>query len=119
MIGKSLEILFCFTNLGILAQYPDLGECSFSLENHWNIYFVLPTLVYCNNLSILGNVVIFYQLWLSCSQYRGHGVLCTGVRQVNHSEAQTGSKTLTGLLQSGSRLIISHASLAVKTKKNI
>ena len=60
-----------------------------------------------------------FQEVVSRSQYRGHGVLCTGVRQVNHSEAQTGSRTLAGLLQSGSRLIISHASLAVKTKKNI
>ena len=52
LIGISLEVLFCFTNLGILAQFPHLGKCSFSLENCWNIYFVLPTLVYGNDLKL-------------------------------------------------------------------
>ena len=61
MVGISLEVLFCFTNLGILAQFPHLGKCSFSLENCWNIYFVLPMLVYCNNLPILGSVVIHWK----------------------------------------------------------
>lgn len=61
MIGISLEVLFCFANLGILAQFPHLGKCSFSLENCWNIYFVLPTLVYCNDLPILGSVVIHWK----------------------------------------------------------
>ena len=61
LIGISLEVLFCFTNLGILAQFPHLGKCSFSLENCWNIYFVLPTLVYCNDLPILGSVVIHWK----------------------------------------------------------
>ena len=81
LIGISLEVLFCFTNLGILAQFPHLGKCSFSLENCWNIYFVLPTLVYCNDLPILGSFVIhwktigifilFYQRWyiVMISQY--------------------------------------------------
>ena len=81
LIGISLEVLFCFTNLGILAQFPHLGKCSFSLENCWNIYFVLPTLVYCNDLPILGSVVIhwktfgifilFYRHWyiVTISQY--------------------------------------------------
>ena len=61
LIGISLEVLFCFTNLGIFAQFPHLGKCSFSLENCWNIYFVLPTLVYCNDLPILGSVVIHWK----------------------------------------------------------
>ena len=52
LIGISLEVLFCFTNLGIFAQFPHLGKCSFSLENCWNIYFVLPTLVYGNDLKL-------------------------------------------------------------------
>ena len=63
MAGISLEVLFCFTNLGVLAQFPHLEKCSFSLENCWNIYFVLPmlVLVYCNNPPILGSAVIHWK----------------------------------------------------------
>ena len=53
---------------------------------------------------------------LSCSQYRRHGVLCTGVRQVNHSEVHgKGSKTNALIRIRLSRLF---TTLAVKTKKN-
>lgn len=81
LIGISLEVLFCFTNLGILAQFPHLGKCLFSLVNHWNNYFILWMLVYYNDLPIMGNVVIhwktigifllFYQNWyiVTISQY--------------------------------------------------
>lgn len=81
LIGISLEVLFCFTNLGILAQFPHLGKCLFSLVNHWNNYFILRMLVYYNDLPIMGNVVIhwktigifllFYQHWyiVTISQY--------------------------------------------------
>ena len=81
LIGISLEVLFCFTNLGILAQFPHLGKCLFSLVNHWNNYFILWMLVYYNDLLIMGNVVIhwktigifllFYQNWyiVTISQY--------------------------------------------------
>ena len=81
LIGISLEVLFCFTNLGILVHFPHLGKCLFSLVNHWNNYFILWMLVYYNDLPIMGNVVIhwktigifllFYQNWyiVTISQY--------------------------------------------------
>ena len=53
---------------------------------------------------------------VSLSQYRRHGVLCTGVRQVNHSEVYgKGSKTNAFIRIRLSRLF---TTLAVKTKKN-
>ena len=55
------------------------------LENYWNNYFVLPTLVYCNNLPILENVVLhwkingivifLYQLWYARNIFRHWNVL--------------------------------------------
>lgn len=56
-IGKPLEYLFCSTNLGILKWSLNIGKCHFSLENYWSISFVLPTLLYCNNLPTLWNVI--------------------------------------------------------------
>ena len=56
-----------------------------------------------------------YQDFLSRSQYRRHGVLCTGVRQVNRSEVHgKGSKTNAFIRIRLSRLF---TTLAVKTKK--
>ena len=53
---------------------------------------------------------------VSRSQCRRHGVLCTGVRQVNHSEVHgKGSKTNAFIRIRLSRLF---TILAVKTKKN-
>ena len=95
LIGISLEVLFCFTNLGILAQFPHLGKCSFSLENCWNIYFVLPTLVYCNDLPILRNVVIYwktigiviflYQLWYTRTIFQHWKVLVFTGKSLEYS----------------------------------
>ena len=95
MIGISLEVLFCFTNLGILAQFPHLGKCSFSFENCWNIYFVLPTLVYCNDLSILRNIVIYwktigiviflYQLWYTRTIFQHWKVLVFTEKSLEYS----------------------------------
>ena len=95
MIGISLEVLFCFTNLGILAQFPHLGKCSFSLENCWNIYFVLPKLVYCNDLPILGSFVIhlktigivifLYQLWYTRTIFQHWKVLVFTGKSLKYS----------------------------------
>ena len=53
---------------------------------------------------------------MSRFQYRRHGVLCTGVRQVNHSEVYgKGSKTNAFIRIRLSRLF---TTLAVKTEKN-
>ena len=61
-------------------------------------------------------IFFYYRGKLSRSQYRGHGVLCTGVRQVNHSEVHgKGSKTNAFIRIRLSRLF---TTLAVKTKKN-
>ena len=52
LIGKSLEVLFCCTNLGILAQFPDLGKYSFCWKT-------------------IGIIILFYQHWyiVTISQY--------------------------------------------------
>ena len=95
MVGKSLEVLFCFTNIGILVQFSNLGKYSFLLENYWNNYFILPMLVYCNNLPILGNVVlhwkingiviILYQLWYTRKTFQHWKVLVFTGKSLVHS----------------------------------
>ena len=70
-----MEDLYYFTNLGIRTQFSNLGKCSFLLENHWNIYFVLPTLVYCNNLPMLGNVVIHWKINGIAFFFTNYGIL--------------------------------------------
>ena len=46
VIGKPLEYLFCFTDVGILYQSPNIEKYCYLLENYWNSYFSLPTMVY-------------------------------------------------------------------------
>ena len=65
------------------------------LENYWNNYFVLPTLVYCNNLPILENVVLhwkingivifLYQLWYTRNIFQHWNVLLFTGKSLEYS----------------------------------